>query len=91
MNMTKQASELTKELISLTNVIGKEDEIAQAMVKTIMSDHRTLQQAFWRVMNKVIVEYGKQASEYKDARNEGAVQSCKALTPVIEEQYLPFI
>lgn len=89
MDHSSKAMELTAQLLTLTNTMGKEDEIAEAICKTIMNDHRTLQQSYWRVMNKVITKYGEQAE--KDARNEGAVQSCKALTPVVAEQYLPLI
>lgn len=50
---------------------GNQREIAIAILDTVRSDHRTLQQAFWSTMLKAQMSY---ADSRHDLRNEDAVR-----------------
>ena len=59
--------------------------------KTITTQHRTLQGTIVNWLFGIIKAIGEQ--EYTDARNEVAVNACKRVTAMLEEEggYQPFI
>ena len=47
-----------------------EEQIGKIISETVMKEHRTIQQTFWKTIQKSIVHYGRYATV--DARNEGS-------------------
>ena len=81
---------LVEELSTALNVMGREEEVAEAFFKAITCEHRTLQQCLMGVLFKTIHSY-KDAPH--DLRNEAAVKACERIDELLEgeEIYLPFI
>jgi len=75
-------------LISDLNCMSIDDEqLAKVISSTINSNHRTLQQSFFRVLKGAIEHYGKYA--YTDQRNEASRDWCNEASKV--EMNIPFI
>lgn len=96
LEQAKQAKKLQSEIkVAIDNIFtnlnyyGNQDEIADAIIHSITSQHRTLQQDFWRVMVGVIAGYGE--LEYCDGRNQGAVDLCKRISNNFQNNGLPRI
>lgn len=72
------------------NMMGMDQLVADTLFKEIQRDHRTLQQTFWRIIFKVMEQYGN--SEFHDGRNEASVAACKRISlEVLDETHLPFV
>lgn len=70
------------------NCMGGEKETTAGFVEYVHGEHRTLQQAFGRLVAAWIIATAKQPY---DLRNEGVVKMCQKLAPIVEESYLPYV
>jgi hypothetical protein len=69
---------------------GADDMFTEVLMKHILSEHRTLQQSFWRMITKLIIQTAK--TEYYDLRNEASIEMCKEIVLKLKEKlYLPLI
>ena len=75
-----------KELINATNVMGGEEEMAAGITEALQSEHRTLQQSFFRVFAESMKEY---ANTGTDLRNEASVNFAKEVNKI--DYHFPFI
>ena len=53
--------------------------------------HKTLEQAFFRVMKACIIGMAKREPSHIDGRNRAAYEMCRMLAPMLEDTALPFI
>jgi hypothetical protein len=84
----EKIAEAVESLCSLLNTYTQETEMkATVFVRCLCGQHRSLQQAFWRLMREVIARY---ANEHHDLRNEASVQWCKRVAAEVDA-YLPFV
>lgn len=85
------AKEAIDVIMNAVNIMGSDEKVAKGIIESLQTNHRTLQQNFWRVMMQVIKEY----SEFRtDMRNEGAVELCKYIKEQVEtnhKEYLPYV
>lgn len=80
-----KGAEAARMLVNECNAMSMGKHVAAGFVEALCQEHRTLQQAFWRMMFMVIVEYGKRITPmWTDARNEASAKVCRKLTDVIE-------
>lgn len=87
----EQIDELTTEVLDkLTHEVngGSPKDLGESLCRSMQRQHRTLQQNVIGALFVFIKEYAKIDS---DLRNEGSVEACKKLLPVLEETYLPYI
>lgn len=61
---------------------GNSTDIANTILDTVLSDHRTLQQLFWGAMLKAQIGY---AEARHDLRNEDAVALAKLVKETVEK------
>lgn len=61
--------------------------VAHGMYNGLINGHRTLQAGVIRAFQKMAEEYGN--TEYKDLRNEAAVEFCKKIAKI--DHYIPYI
>jgi hypothetical protein len=74
-------------LFSSLNVMGGENEIIEVVSKMVRSEHRTLQQNFWRVIKNVAADYSENTRS--DCRNQGSIEFTKKISDI--DCYLPFV
>ena len=86
MSNYEQAEKAMRDLLDASNVMGSNDDIAQAISNVLLKEHRTLQQAFFRSFKQAMGAYSEGGS---DGRNEGAVQLAKEIHN--SDVYLPFV
>jgi hypothetical protein len=87
--MTEQDQERKKvvaEFFHLVNSYGSDRELSAAIVEHLKNEHRTLQQTFWRIIQKVAVQY---KDFNTDLRNEAAVKFAKDIADI--DGPMPFI
>ena len=86
----ERVNSLVDQLARELNVMGKEEEVAEAFLMAVQGQHRTLQQCLMGVIFKTI--HGFKDAPH-DLRNEGAVNACKRIDELLEgeEIHLPFI
>jgi hypothetical protein len=87
----KQAVDAVDSLCHMMNTISGETEIFKAGYDSLLSQHRTIQQTFWRWVLYLISQYGEAPC---DGRNADAVLLCMQLKGFIDHNklgYLPFI
>jgi c-di-AMP phosphodiesterase-like protein len=80
-------------IIKEINCMGFEKTVGEVVIEEIGKTHRTLQQRFFAdVLKPVILDFAKRGEEgWFDLRNEAACNTAKALKPVLEDSYFPFI
>ncbi len=95
------ATEAMEMLLDDLNIMGSDKPIVDGIIEALRTNHRTLNQNFFRVIIEVIKQY----AEFKsDLRNEASVNFCKFVAEKLEEdkkqkyvefktpvEYLPFI
>jgi len=97
--LQEKVKSATVTLLDDCNACGAGSAIADGILDGLSRQHRTLQQAFIRVLLQVISAYGaryesEDRSMWFDGRNQGAGQSCAAIAKFVEESddiYLPTI
>jgi hypothetical protein len=84
----KTAEEIVKNL----NCMGREDFFTMGFMEELSCTHRTLQQKFGGVIQKIIFHFAEEYSKGRyDPRNEAFCKMCHELKSKVEEAYLPFI
>lgn len=83
--MVESVDDAISALIRIVN--GNDEDLAQLIVNSLETRHRTLQQGLLRNIQKAIVIYGETART--DARNDGAKEWCKEVSKI--EHRMPFI
>ena len=85
--------ELFEELYNRLNRMNREDEIKDALEKTLGHLHRTLQQNFFRHLIVPAVQYFAKQHEagWYDLRNEASCETAVKMLPIVDEAALPFI
>lgn len=94
------AKEAIEMLLDNLNIMGSDKPIVNGVIEALRTNHRTLNQNFFRMLIEVIRQY----AEFRfDLRNEASVKLCKFIADKIEEDknntsaehtpvgYLPFI
>lgn len=82
----EKIQELIEDLASELNCMGiDEKELGEIISTTVMKDHRTIQQTFWRTIQHSIVHYGRYATI--DLRNEGSREWANKVAEV--DAYFP--
>lgn len=73
------------------NIMGGDEEITDAFVEALADGklHRTLQQTFFRIMTRVMIEYGIEHKEFNDGRNIASVEFAERLEEL--NPYFPFV
>ena len=66
-----------KDVISSLNCLGSGNEAAEVISNTVKSDHRTLQQNFWRAIQGAASNYAENTCI--DMRNEASVRFTKQI------------
>lgn len=61
------------------------------VAETLPYFHKTLEQAFFRVMKACIIGMAKREPSHIDGRNRAAYEMCRMLAPMLEDTALPFI
>lgn len=89
LELKEKVEKATKELIDSLNIMGREDEVLEALFEIITHTHRTLQANFIRTIKGFLEKYSK--LEYFDARNQGAVEYAKLVARASKESFIPFI
>lgn len=85
----ERVDKFMKEIFKAINSYNN-DEVANKIFECIISEHRTLQQNFWRMMFDVIKQYGSDKTLY-DGRNADSKRVCQLLSQVIDKENLPYI
>jgi hypothetical protein len=67
-----KARQTAEKLSQFANDFGSDDD---ELVRLVMSEHRTIQQGVFGIVQKLIVAWAKQ--ENWDARNEHTIMACK--------------
>ncbi len=63
----------------------------ERFAETLPYFHKTLEQAFFRVMKACIIGMAKREPSHIDGRNRAAYEMCRMLAPMLEDTALPFI
>ncbi len=63
----------------------------ERFAETLPYFHKTLEQAFFRVMKACIIGMAKREPNHIDRRNRAAYEMCRMLAPMLEDTALPFI
>lgn len=87
--LKEKVQNATVELINSLNIMGRDDEVLEALFEQVTHSHRTLQANFVRTIQHFLERYGKQ--EHFDARNQAAVEYAKAATEGTKTVGIPFI
>ena len=96
-NLSKEiestAERLAGEILTSINLMGYEDDFTKGFIKGIDRGHRTLQQAFGRVVCELIKHYAElDLTGQHDLRNDAWCRLCSKLAPIVKEHScLPFI
>ena len=69
------------------NISGNDRILAEEFAKYIETEHRTLVQSFFRMIQKIIKDYSKH--KYWDFRNVGSLEWAKKVAEL--EYYMPLI
>lgn len=83
----QQNKEWVQKAFDLVNWLGNWDDLAQILANHIDTEHRTLIQSFFRMIQEVINEYAKH--EYFDDRNNGSLKWAKEVAKI--KAYMPHI
>ena len=80
-------------LFSQLNMMGNGKEIEQALEEVLRSEHRTLQQGFFRhvIVPSIRIFAKKMDEKAFDLRNEASCETAKKMMPIVEKALLPFI
>ncbi len=76
-----------KEAFDLVNWAGNWDSLAEAFTEWIQTEHRTLIQSFFRMINQIIEGYSQHT--LSDARNENSLEWAKKVAKI--DGYFPLI
>ena len=87
--INQRNQELVKEFFRLVNYLGNDGDMAEALADHLRTEHRTLQQNFWRTIQMTSLLYAEQTKGHTDLRNEGALAFTEAVNKV--ETYLPTV
>ena len=79
---------LVTELFGLINKMGNDDDIALAIVDHLKTEHKTLQQGFWRVVRMTAGEWVA-SNPATDLRNESSLRFAKEIEA--SNEFMPFI
>ena len=63
----------------------------ERFAETLPYFHKTLEQAFFKVMKACIIGMAKREPNHIDGRNRAAYEMCRMLAPMLENTALPFI
>ena len=80
---------VAEELMRLSNIMANDDYLAQAVAELLASEHRTIQQSFWRMIQTTAVAYHEKVKGHTDMRNQASVEFTAKI--VEANDYLPFI
>lgn len=72
----RRNEKLAEEFLNLTNYMGNDRDLADALLSRLQREHRTLQATFWRVIQMVARKYKDFPS---DLRNEAAVEFARKI------------
>lgn len=84
--IVKPAQEAMQQLINSLNVMGYEQEIADAITQVLVTNHRTLQACTISVIKELLSQY---AEAPYDLRNQAAVEYAQEVAKV--NKHIPFI
>lgn len=70
------------------NMNGGQEPFVDELFKALISEHRTLQQSFFRAIKNVCHSYAETMEGCTDLRNEASLQFCKDISKL---EGLPFI
>lgn len=85
--IVKQSKQAMSQILAAVNYMGLEKELSEAMLATLLNDHRTIQQSFWRTIRLLAKQYGE--TQHFDQRNEASVKFAKEVGEI--QMSLPFI
>lgn len=77
----KEIKELFEDLLS-NHLNCCEREVVEVFSKEIHRNHRTLQANFWRMIQKVAIDYAETSDAYFDPRNKTAHEFCKEIAKI---------
>lgn len=84
----ERIAKLIEDLASELNCMAiDEEKLGEIISTTVMAEHRTIQQTFWRTIQKTIVHYGRYATV--DMRNESSREWANKVAEV--DDYFPFV
>ena len=75
------------------NYMGQEEDVSKAVVDTVLHEHRTLQQKFFRsVIVPIILDFAKRYDDGQyDLRNEDSCKCAKKLEPLLKDVHFRFV
>ena len=83
---------LAREMFQKLNIMGGEKEFIDGFVAGVTREHRTLQQAFGRLVIRVMLKFADDhQNRYCDLRNEAFCELCAEIRPMLEKAALPFV
>ena len=84
-NVNVKVEAAMKVIMGQLNSLGNTN-VGNTIAKVVMEDHRTLQQNFFREINKVFVIY---ENSYHDLRNEASVKYAQEVSGL--DHYFPLV
>jgi hypothetical protein len=71
---------------------GADRELLNVFKEKLLTEHRTLQQGFWRMISELIIQTAEVPDNYFDLRNEASVMLCREIVAKAKDKlYLPLI
>jgi hypothetical protein len=71
---------------------GADHMLTKVFKEELQHEHRTLQQAFWRMVVELIHQTAELPDNYFDLRNEASVLMCREIVAKVKDKmYLPLI
>jgi hypothetical protein len=81
---TSNPVDVARALSDFVNGAGTGQKRIEEFVKTVMGEHRTLQQSMFRVMLACIMEWAKKEDHQCDARNKDTIEICKKIAAALD-------
>jgi hypothetical protein len=86
----KECEEIFSKMFHKIN--GADRELTKVFKEKLSTEHRTLQQGFWRMVVELIIQTSEVPENRYDLRNEASVKMCKEIVDKLGDKlYLPLI
>ena len=85
----EECKDVAKDLMRVLN--SMDNEMTRQLIEVLISEHRTIQQTFWRMIQTVIEEYAKLGEDNIDGRNKDSVVFCRGIMAELERRSLPIV
>lgn len=93
MNTKDEIKDSIQQIFKHLNMMGGEEEFEEVLNKVLSSEHRTLQQVFFRHLILPSIKHfaNNYDEKWYDLRNEASCETSKKMMPIVENAAIPFI